>query len=141
MMEERKTRIRSALSQKLVDCIGLKCSRCAWGSQRSTHYSAVQAKHGALGILEVPISSFVNIVEASTFPSSEMMLRDVCPGIHQHWETPAKHNSPEYAETFAAKFESLKAEFSLCLSCMRLMDGSEEVCGQHGNGSSHGDDK
>jgi len=91
-------------------------------------------------MLEIPISSFVKAVEAVTPSSSDTMLR-ASSGPRSHWDPPVQHNTREHAETFAAKFESLKDEFDLCLNCIRLMDGSGGACEEHGDGPSDGDDQ
>ena len=121
--------MRAELCQLLKDGINLVggCVTCGWGKNRSDKYKEIQSQYGPLGLLEVPISKIIELMEAVPCEDTKRKYYSGLDGRHGRY----CHEMPTHGKTLTEKLETIKKKVCICLDCIRSSDAAMPHRFQH----------
>ena len=121
--------MRAELCQLLTDGINLvgACSECGWGKNRSDKYKGIQSQHEPLGLLKVPVSKIIGLMEAVPCEHTERKPRFGPPGRPRRY----CHEMPTHSETLTGKVETMKKKVCICFDCVCSSDAATPHRFQH----------
>ena len=118
LLEQRRTRIRAELHQKIVDGQSNSCDECKYGKIREEKYKSLLLglSFQPLHIVQRPICDLIQDVENSK-PDHAANYSDLSPRAYCRWSR--QFCRIDGRNEFADKIQELKAEYVLSYAAIR----------------------